>query len=62
MSRNSEFISEAFDIYNEALNTIILSEPIKKQEELFANLIELNNKHLIDNLDKALKLFKEEVK
>ena len=62
MSKNSQYIKEVFNIYDETLNTIILSDPIKKQEELFANLIELNNKHLIDNLDKALRLFKEEVK
>lgn len=62
MSRNSEFIKEAFNIYYETFDELIFSDRIKRQEVLFANLIELNNKHLIDNLDKALRLFKEEVK
>lgn len=62
MSRNSEFIKEAFNIYYETFDELKLSDRIKRQEVLFANLIELNNKHLYDNLDKALRLFKEEVK
>lgn len=62
MSKNSEYIKEAFNIYEETLDELITSKVLKKQDELFANLIELNNEHLIDNLDKALRLFKEEDK
>jgi len=62
MSKNSEYIMEAFNIYEETLSELITSKELKNQVELFNNLIELNNKHLIDNLDKALRLFKEEDK
>lgn len=62
MSRNKEYIQEAFDIFNETFDKLIFSDRLKHDKELFAKLMELNIEHLIDNLDKALKLFKEEVK
>lgn len=55
-------IKAVFEIYKETLNEILNADIIKRHPELFAQLIELNNKHLIENLDKSLVMFKEENK
>lgn len=60
MTKNSDYIKATFIIYEQTLNRIISYVNQKGDSELFAKLIELNNKHLIENLDKALVLFKEE--
>lgn len=52
-------VKAIFEIYNETLNEILNTDIMKRHPELFAKLIELNNKHLIENLDKALVLFKD---
>lgn len=50
MSRNSKYINEAFSIFDE-VNDIVSKW---KEGELKRNITELNIKHLLDNLDKAL--------
>ena len=55
-------VKAVFEIYKDTLNEILNTDLMKRQPELFAQLIELNNKHLIENLDKALVIFKEENK
>lgn len=63
MSRDNDYIKSVFAVYKETINEIVANTDIMKRDpELFAKLIELNNKHLIENLDKALVLFKEENK
>ena len=62
MTKNSDYIKAAFIIYEQTIGWITSNVSNKIDPELFAKLIELNNKHLIENLDKALVLFKEEKK
>ena len=59
-NRNREYIMKAFEIYNLTME-IALEVNRKAQQELFNKLIELNNKHLIENLDKALNLSTDNV-
>lgn len=60
MSRNNNAIKEAFDIYNEVIGMALQSSFMPRESELFGNVIALNEKHLLANLDKALVLFKED--
>lgn len=62
MSRNREYIEEAFDIYYEALGRAVETGMNKRDKIFFDEFMKLNNKHLLDNLDKAMVLFKEEAK
>lgn len=62
MTKNSDYIKAAFIIYKETIGWITIHVNNKMDPELFAKLKKLNNKHLIENLDKALVLFKEEKK
>lgn len=62
MLRNEDYIKAAFVIYEEALNAILRHCSKKANPDLFDKLIGLNDRHLIDNLDKALVLFKDKEK
>lgn len=62
MSRNEDYIKAAFAIYEEALNAILQHSSKKVNPDLFDKLMGLNARHLIDNLDKALVLFKDKEK
>lgn len=55
MSRNKEYIQESFEIFFEVMEKL----DGWKESELRAKIIELNTKHLLDNLDKSLIQFKE---
>jgi len=55
MSINTEAIKESFQIFYEAMDSI----HGWKESELKAKIIELNTKHLLDNLDKSLEQFNE---
>ena len=55
MSRNNEYIKESFSMFYEAMDAI----RNWKDQELRAKIIELNIKHLLDNLDKSLVQFKD---
>lgn len=50
MSRNKEYIRNAFIMFYEVMDQI----HGWKESELKGNIIELNTKHLLSNLDKAL--------
>lgn len=50
MSRNKEYIQNAFSMFYEVMDQI----HSWKESELKGNIIELNTKHLLSNLDKAL--------
>lgn len=50
MSKNEEYIQNAFNMFYKVMNTI----HNWKESELKGNIIELNTKHLLSNLDKAL--------
>lgn len=50
MTRNEEYIQKAFIIFYKVADEI----HSWGESELKANIIELNYKHLLDNLDKAL--------
>lgn len=52
---NTEAINESFQIFYEAMNSI----HGWKESELKTKIIELNTKHLLDNLDKSLEQFNE---
>lgn len=52
---NIEAIKESFQIFYEAMDAI----HGWKESELKAKIIELNTKHLLDNLDKSLEQFNE---
>lgn len=62
MTRNNDYIKAAFVIYNETISLILNNVTMKRDPELFAKLIQLNNEHLIENLNKALVLFKDKEK
>ena len=55
MSRNKEDIKESFELFFEVMEKL----DGWKESELRAKIIELNTKHLLDNLDKSLIQFKE---
>lgn len=55
MSLNKEAIKESFEIFYEAMDNI----RDWKESELKDKIIELNTKHLLDNLDKSLEQFNE---
>lgn len=50
MTRNEEYIQNAFNMFYKVMDTI----HDWKESELKGNIIELNTKHLLSNLDKAL--------
>lgn len=50
MTRNKEYIQNAFSMFYEVMDQI----HSWKESELKGNIIELNTKHLLSNLDKAL--------
>lgn len=52
---NIEAIKKSFQIFYEAMDII----HGWKESELKAKIIELNTKHLLDNLDKSLEQFNE---
>lgn len=55
MKENKEYIKESFSIFYEVMDSI----HGWKESELKAKIIELNIKHLLDNLDKSLVQFKD---
>ena len=55
MSINIEAINESFKIFYEVMDSI----HGWGESELKAKIIELNTKHLFDNLNKSLEQFKE---
>lgn len=58
MARNEEYIENAFNIFYKVMDNI----HSWGESELKANITELNIKHLLDNLDKALvQVFNEDV-
>lgn len=64
MSRVNDYtnnIKAAFAIYDETLCAILHTNLQKMEPDVFRKLIELNLRHLFDNLDKALVLFKDKV-
>ena len=50
MTRNEEYIQNAFNMFYKVIDQI----HNWKESELKGNIIELNTKHLLSNLDKAL--------
>lgn len=59
--KNNDYIQEAFTIYEQLGHAILNANIQKRDTDLYDKLIALNNRHLIDNLDKALYLFKDKV-
>ena len=58
MTRNEEYIQNAFSMFYKVMDQI----HNWKESELKGNIAELNNKHLLSNLDKALvQVFNEDV-
>ena len=58
MTRNEEYIQNAFSMFYKVMDKI----HNWKESELKGNISELNNKHLLSNLDKALvQVFNEDV-
>ena len=58
MTRNEEYIQNAFSMFYKVMDQI----HNWKESELKSNITELNNKHLLSNLDKALvQVFNEDV-
>lgn len=55
MKGNNEHIEESFSIFYKVMDSI----HGWKESELKAKIIELNIKHLLDNLDKSLVQFKD---
>lgn len=54
MSKNSKEIKDAFALYHEVLDELLKSSMIPRKSELFANVVKLNETHLLANLDKVL--------
>ena len=56
---NIDRISYAFNIYCHTIDMAVDIQLKKSNPQLFNNLMELNDHHLLRNLDKALEAFKE---